>query len=129
MPAEASDTRAAIPSQTAQAKAMETVQELYGKDISGTKTADQKKALAKKVLTKAEETENDPAGKFVLLKLAKEIAAQASDGPTAFEAIDKMAESFQVDDSDLKSQTLESLAKNARTAADHASVVKQTRSR
>ena len=63
----------------------------------------------RKLLHGADESENDPTGRYILLKLARDAATQATDGLLAFEAIDKMAEQFQVDDVEMKTERLDRL--------------------
>jgi hypothetical protein len=85
----------------------------------------EKQALAKKLIGKANETKDDPAGQFVLLRLAKDIATQASDGQTAFQAIDTMAETFPVDSNAMKMAVLAKFASAAQKAAQHKSIAEQ----
>jgi hypothetical protein len=114
-----------VPSDAAQAEAMALVREVYKSDYDKAKTVADKQALAKKMLGKAAETRDDPAGQFVLLKLAREIATQTGDGQTAFQAVDETARVFQVDGLEMKTEVLASLAKKARQPAEHKFVVEQ----
>ena len=114
-----------VPADAVQAEAMKLVKEVYGDEYSKAKTSTEKQELAKKLLGKAKETQDDPAGKFVLLRLARDIAAQTSDGRTAFHAIDEMAETFQVDALEMKSAVLTKLASAAKTPAQHIAIVEQ----
>ena len=93
---------------------MKLGKEVYGDDYSKAETSAEKRDLAKKLLGKARETTDDPTGKFVLLKLARDIALQANDGQTAFQAIDEMAETYQVDALEMKSMVLSKFATAAR---------------
>ena len=85
----------------------------------------EKQALAKKLIGKANETKGDPASQFVMLRLAKDIATQASDGQTAFQAIDTMAETFQVDANTMKMAVLTKFASAAQKPAQHKSIAEQ----
>jgi hypothetical protein len=85
----------------------------------------EKQALAKKLLGSVSETKDDPASQFVLLQLAKDIAAQANDGQTAFQAIDTMAETFQVDADTMKMAVLTKFASTAQKPAQHKFIAEQ----
>ncbi len=111
-----------VPDEAAQAAAMKLVHEVYGADLDAAKTADQKKALAKKLLAKAQSSGDDRTGKYVLLKAAKSIAVLAADADTAFEAIDSIAESFEIDALPMKANALDGMAHKARFAADQVSI-------
>ena len=126
-PLSAQDTekKLPVPSDAAQAQAMKLFKEVYGDEYAHAKTTDLKKAMAEKLLKKAEELSDDPTSKFVLLKIAKDISVQAVDGEQAFQAIDKMAEAFQINSLEMKTAVLTGLAKKARTAADHKSIAEQ----
>ena len=111
--------KAPVPEEAAQAKAMMLLKEVYSGELSAAKTADQKKALAKKLLAKAAETTDDLTSKYVLLKAAKAIATQAVDAGTALESIDSMADSFEVDTLAMKTSVLNSVSATARLVAEH----------
>ena len=120
--AEAEKQRLPAPSDAEQEEAMKLARELYKDEYAKTKTAEERQALAKKILEKAEESGNDAAGAFVLFRLARDMAVQAGDGQAAFEAIEAMAERYVVDAVEMKSDVLTGFAKKARTPADHASL-------
>lgn len=113
-----------IPAADAQAEATKLIKEVYGDEYAKAKTSTEKQALAKKLLGKANESKDDPASQFVLLKLGRDIATQAGDGQTAFEAIDAMAEAFQVDVVEMKSVVLSKLATAAQKPAEHKTIAK-----
>lgn len=113
------EKKSPVPNDAAQAESLKLVREVYGGELAAARTADQKKALAKKLLGKAAGTEDDPAGKFVLLKASRTIATQVLDAETAFAAIDTMADSFEVDVWQLRTSELKSLTQKARLASEH----------
>lgn len=117
--------KAPIPADAAQAEATKLIKEVYGDEWAKAKTATQKQALAKKLLGKANDSKDEPASRFVLLRLAKDIATQAADGQTAFQAIDAMAETFQIDATEMKVVVLTKFASLAKTTAQHKSVAEQ----
>jgi hypothetical protein len=85
----------------------------------------QKQALAMKLMASASEAKNDPAIQFVMLRRAKDVATEANDGQTAFQAIDAMAETFHSDADTLKMSVLTKLASAARKPAQHKSIAEQ----
>jgi hypothetical protein len=85
----------------------------------------EKQALARKLIERANGATDDPASQFVMLRLAKDMAAQASDGQTAFQAIDAMAETFRVDANAMKMAVLARFASAAQKPAQHKSIAEQ----
>jgi hypothetical protein len=85
----------------------------------------QKQALAMKLMASASGAANDPASRFVILRRAKDVATEANDGETAFQAIDAMAETFHSDADTLKISVLTKLASVARKPAQHKSIAEQ----
>ena len=85
----------------------------------------EKQALAKKLIVKANGAKKDPASQFAMLRLAKDIATQANDGQTAFQAIDKMAETFHADADAMKMAVLAKFASVAKKPGQHKSIAEQ----
>ncbi len=102
-----------IPSAAAQQQALELIKEVYGDEWEKTKTSAQKTALATKLLQKANESA-DPTNRYVLLKIARDVAAQAGDAELAFKAIDAMAARYDVDAYKLEGAALSQAAKSAK---------------
>ena len=115
-----------VPTANAEAESLKVIKEIYGDDYSAAKTTSAKQALAKKLLLRANETENDPTSRYVLFRLARDIAILAADGQTAFQAIDGMDSHFQIDALEMKTATITKLAAIARTAEQHKSVVEKS---
>jgi len=111
-----------VPTDSARAEATKLIKEVYGDECSNAKTAVEKQALAKKLLGKANESKDDLASQFVLLRLTRDIATQAGDRQTAFQAIDAMAETFQVDVLAMKVAVLTKLATAAEKPAQHKTI-------
>ncbi len=113
------------PDEATQATALKLAKEVYGEAWTAAKIPSQKRELAQKLLHGADESENDLPSRYILLKLARDAATQAADGLLAFEAIDKMAEQFQVDDIQMKLNVLTTFSKRAKSPADHKSLGEQ----
>ena len=123
--AAAPQNKSPLPDEATQAKALKLAKEVYGEAWAAAKAPSQKRDLAQKFLHAADESENDPPSRYILLKLARDVATQATDGLLAFEAIDKMAEQFQVDDVEMKTNVLTAFSKRAKLQADHKALAEQ----
>ena len=88
--------------------------ESFRDDYAKAKTAAQKVAIAVNLRKTAREGTPNPAERFVLLRLARDIAVQAGDVAAAFAAIDEMAQTFAVDPLAMKSEMLAGMAERAR---------------
>jgi hypothetical protein len=119
-PAEDSAGKLPVPDSTGQAEAMKLVKELYGEKNAAAKTHAQKTALPIELMQKAEETGDEWTQRYVLLKVAMNVATQAADVETAFSVVDVIAKTFKVNSIEAKAGVLTKIAKNARTSEQHA---------
>ena len=115
-------TKLPVPSQATQEQSLALIREIYKDDYANAKTDQQKAALARKLMQKARETQDDPASRFVLLKVARDLAAQAGEADAAFQAIDQM-EAFDIDARRMKVDVLKKAAKAASTGKQYEGVV------
>ena len=106
--------RLPVPDGDAQAKAAKEVADIYAKDIKAANKSKEKAALAKQFVTVAAQTNDDPAGRYMLLEDARKMAIEAGAARMVCDAIDQMAKSYDVDRDAL---SLSSLDLTARTAA------------
>jgi hypothetical protein len=93
--AEETDERNPPPSPSELAKAQKLVQELLGDEIAKTKPAG-RAALAAKLLKQADESKDDMAGRYVLLRAARDMAAKAGDPILAAKAADDLAIEYRL---------------------------------
>ena len=114
-----------LPEAGAQAEAAKVAKELYGEEYAAAKTAPEKRRLAGKILAKTGEIENDLPGRYVLLRLSRDIATQAGDIDTAFLAVEQIDRFFDVNALDLKREVLVKSAALARTPAEHKAIVEK----
>jgi hypothetical protein len=89
-------TRPGPPDAAAEAKARKLVNEVYADALRDARTPEQKAALARQILKDAAETKDDPAGKWVMLGVARELATDACDPATALAAVSALDE-YRVD--------------------------------
>ena len=92
--AQGKTAKAPVPSEADQAKASQLIKEVYHDEYANADSLGAKQALAKKLLEKARETQDDLVAKYVLLRIARDVATQGLDGLTAFYAIDNWQKPF-----------------------------------
>jgi hypothetical protein len=109
----AAPTLLAPPDETAQADATKLIRELFGTQIDAAKTSIAKDELAKKLLQQGIDSKADPAGQFVLFRMARDLAVGVGDPAVALQAIDETARIFRLDAASLRQETLAALAKTA----------------
>jgi hypothetical protein len=110
--------KAAIPDSQKQSEAKSLAEQVFGNELADAKTPEQKKALAKKFEAQASQSKDDPTGKYVLLSMAKDLAAQANDARLACDLCDELALSFDVNAAELAAASLKQIARKAKSVAD-----------
>jgi len=101
-----------VPADAAQQAAVKLIEEVYGKEHARAKTSTAKTALANNLLKEAAESE-DLTNRYVLLRVARDMATQAGDAETAVRAVEEIGKSFQVDVFQLKGAALSQARKAA----------------
>src|SRR5688572_13933392 len=94
--------RLAVPDDAQLAAASKLVAEVYRPEFEAAKTAQAKQSLATKMLKDAEQTQDDPAAKFALLKTARRIASGIGNVDVALSAVDATNKAFELNDRDLR---------------------------
>lgn len=112
--------RAAVPDAARQREAERLVKDLF-KDQYSKKSAADRKSLARQLLEQAAKSQDDPVALWVLCRESQEIAAQACDLATAFEAIDAAGRQIDVDALSMKGAALATAAKAAKAPEELAS--------
>ena len=85
------------PDDAAQANATKLIHDLFGPQIDAAKTRIAKDELAKKLLQQGIDSKADPAGQFVLFKMARDLAVGVGDPAVALQSIDETARAFRID--------------------------------
>jgi WD40 repeat protein len=94
--------RGAIPPAAAQKKAEALIRELYEKEYAKAEKGGAARAqLAVTLLQEGRDTNDDPAGRYVLFREARDLAAKAGDAPVALQAIADLAQDFAVADAEV----------------------------
>jgi hypothetical protein len=104
--------RAPVPDEAGQAKALKLIQDLYKADYAKKKPQDLLE-LSAKLLQEAGETKDDPTARFVLLREARDLAAQAGSAPACLEAIDELAKEYDIDALAMKAEWLAATSRAA----------------
>ncbi|MDB5309188.1 MAG: hypothetical protein JWO38_3390 [Gemmataceae bacterium] len=108
-PAGPAVARAPVPTDDALEKAHKIVREALKEDFARKQPAE-KKLLAQKLMTLADETPDDPAGRYIMLREAGDLAVEAGDPALAAAAVDGLARWYEVDALGLKATALEKLS-------------------
>jgi hypothetical protein len=119
------DERVPVPAAADLAKALAAVREVYDADCKAARNKEQKRELASRLLQKTELTRSDLPGMMMLLKLVMEVAEQADDCPTQLQAIEVLAEKFQVDGLQMKAEALRKYVPKADSSIERDWVVQQ----
>jgi hypothetical protein len=105
-PATTPATRPPVPPSAKIVEAEKLVKDLFKADYAKKKAADHIE-LAKRLLTAADETKDDPATQYVMYREARELAAKSGDVVMALEAADRIAGAFAVNPAEAKLVALE----------------------
>ena len=98
------------------------IKNLFKEDFSRRKPADLQ-ALAVKLVQQAADAGADPTARFVLLRLAAEVAAKGGDAADALQAIDVQAKEYAVNAVALKAKALEATLRATGAPIDYQAVL------
>jgi hypothetical protein len=114
-----------LPNASAQKEAAKLIEEVYGEECSQASGIEEERDLAKKFLAKADEDKADFSTNYVLLSRARDIAEKINDLDLAFQAIDKLANIFVIDDCKMKEDSLHRLADKTGNI-DHSAIARKS---
>jgi hypothetical protein len=106
----AKDERSPVPDAASQEKSEKLIKELF-KDEYARKSPREKLSLAAQFLEQARETKDDLAARFVLMREARDLGAQAGDPSMAIKAVELMAKEYAINGVAMKATTLEIIEK------------------
>lgn len=113
-----------VPDAAARQRSQTIIREIFGSDYAAAKTSVKKLRLAEKFVQKAEELENDPVGRFVLLQNACDIAVEVGGVQTAIKAIDQLARHYEIDALGMKTEALLKAGKLDRSGSRQAQIAR-----
>jgi hypothetical protein len=116
-PADGQDDRAPVPSVQAQKAAEKLIHEIFKDDYSKNSASD-KAQFAAKLVRQAADTKDDPTSRYVLLRDARDLSAQAGDLRTLFLATDELVRGFDVQAIGFKLAAYGAAASTVRTPED-----------
>ncbi|QEG42066.1 hypothetical protein UC8_40960 [Roseimaritima ulvae] len=102
----------AVPEERQQDESLKLIKSVFEKEYRTAKTGKQKRALAEKMLDVSAGTNSDMAAKFVLLRVALDIALEIGDLEIAENTITELDNHFDIDVLEMKCSTYDSLAKS-----------------
>jgi WD40 repeat protein len=105
-----------VPDADKQAAADKLIRDLFKKDFLAARKPADKQTLAAKLMQQAEETKDDPAARFMLLREARDLAAQAGDVAVALSAAEETIRTYEVEPVPLKLATLTAVSRGVATA-------------
>ncbi len=111
-----------IPNADAQQTAKKAAGELFADRFRQAKTTAEKSALATEMMEAAAKVPAGSADQYVLLKIARDVAAGTGDAATALQAAERLLEQFDESAADLIGETLLTAAREATTSAQHKAV-------
>ena len=111
-------TRPALPDAATQRRATAQVQEVFKNDLTNARSAHDKAFLANKMIESADQTEDDPAGRYALLAQAADLAASAGDVTLALKAAGRIEAGWSVDGLALKADLMKKAAPLPRRPED-----------
>jgi hypothetical protein len=110
--------RKAVPDDKAQARIDALLQELFKDDFArAEKDAATRARLAATFLSEGRDTDDDVAGRYVLFRQARDLAAKAGDAPIAFQAIEDLAKDFKVPVADVFKMKIDALTTASKAVA------------
>jgi len=105
--------RLPVPTQEEQEAAARLIADIYKRQYESAKTDESRAMLAQELMKVGIATQNDPAGKYVLYRIARDVSTSAQDLETAFQCVDRMRTEFAEDDLDAKVRVLKAIAKKS----------------
>jgi hypothetical protein len=108
---------APVPGEAALKKAEALVRDVYRPDLADADTPSKQLALAGRLVDEAVKTDDDPAARFALLRMAREMAVRAGDAELIVRAVDETALHFEIDAAATKKSALTEAAASPRNSA------------
>ncbi len=105
-----------VPSADARNAALVLVKDVYGEEYAKAESSEQKTAFAEKILQTAKQTDPGTANHYALLRVAWDVATQASDAKLALQITDEIAGVYDVNALNAKIATVKTTGGFVRTS-------------
>lgn len=109
--------RLPVPAAPEVEKAEALVRDVYKGDLAAADTPSKQLDLARRLVDEAAKTDDDPAARFALLKMAQQTAVEAGDAALLVQCIDEAARHFDFDARAARQSALMKAAGNPRNSA------------
>lgn len=109
-----SQNRLGVPDAAAIQSASGVIHDLFAKEISQARKPSQLSAISKSLAQRAADTNDDAAGKYVLLTQSRDLAIRAGDPEAAVAAATSIGDAFDVDALQVKAEALNACSRNVR---------------
>lgn len=109
--------RAPVPAPADVEKAEALVRDVYKADLAAAIAPSKQQELAAKFIEEGAATDDDPAARFALLKMAQQMAAEVGDAALIVKSLDEAAKHFEFDAPAAKRAALMKAAEGPRTSA------------
>jgi probable HAF family extracellular repeat protein len=119
------NNKLAVPAEDSLKTAVDNVQAIYGDSFKNAQTVEQKTSLAKKLFEVGNDTTDDVAGRYVLFRMARDLAAENGDIRTSFLALSQLEQEFEIGSQSERLNTFESLVKSVRQRDDIRILIRQ----
>jgi len=96
-PAEPAGSRQPIPDAEALAKVEPAIRRMFQAELEGARDHASRAATAKRLASAAAETKDDPAARYAIYQLARQLAEESCDAEAICTVVDWMAGHFQID--------------------------------
>jgi WD40 repeat protein len=106
-----------LPSDEQRDESKKTIRETFKQDFAKAVGLPDKAKLAEKLFEHFQSTSDDPAGRFVLLQEANDLASASGDLEVATKILDELTKTFAVDALELRSTTFRKLSTTVKTGA------------
>jgi formylglycine-generating enzyme required for sulfatase activity len=118
----AAQPKTPVPDEQAQQTAKKAAGELFAERFKQAKTTAEKTVLATDMMDAAGRVQAGSADQYVLLKIARDVAAATGDAATALQAVERLLEQFDDSAAELIGDTLLTAARQATTSTQHKAV-------
>jgi WD40 repeat protein len=106
------DEKTPVPSKKEQAGAHALILEIFKEDLANAREPSAKSKLAANFLQQGKESKDEPANRYMLYRMARDLAAQAGDAPLALTAVEELTRSFTVPVLEMRTETLALVAEH-----------------
>ncbi len=120
----AADARQPDPSEEAQKAKFEEFKSLYSKEFADAERASAREKFPDFLIAKADAIKSDPVARYAILWQAYTRLISAKDFHTAVEIVDLLEQEYQVDELEMRVQTLKAASAARQTAAEKQSLAR-----